>query len=293
MRIRTLLCAGGGMLAFLVSGTMPAWAAGQDVTQHGATVPLGDGTANSYVVVDGNRLVAVGVRISEAALESLPAEPNTHSRCFDKNGNGQIDGHDECLGDYEMDLELPAGSAIAGSPFRWIALNWEAHGHSPPGVYDVPHFDFHFYMVDRESVRAIHVGSCAEFIDCDDLEVARMPVAADYTPAGYIEVGAAVGEMGNHLINTASPEFGDPPAPFAHTFIYGIYGGKVTFLEPMITRDFLRGRPDLCVRITQPATWERSGSYPTEYCVRYLPGEPAVTVSLEGFLDRVAVSASE
>lgn len=292
MRTRSLLWASGSLFTILVLGAMPVSGAAESGTRHGAAVPLGDGSANAYVTVEGNRIVAVGVRISEAGLANLPPEPNTHSRCFDRNGNGQLEGHDECLGDYEMELEIPAAApASAAMPFRWIALNWEAHGHAPPGVYDVPHFDFHFYMVDRESVRAIRVGGCADFIDCDDLEVARMPVPAGYTPGGYIEVGAAVGDMGNHLVNTASPEFADPPAPFTHTFIYGIYGGHVTFLEPMITRDFLAGRPNLCVPITQPAGWERTGSYPTEYCMRYLPDEQVLTVSLEGFVDRVAMSA--
>jgi hypothetical protein len=29
------------------------------------------------------------------------------------------------------------------TPFTWVLLNWDLAGHSPRGVYDVPHFDVH------------------------------------------------------------------------------------------------------------------------------------------------------
>ena len=76
--------------------------------------------------------------------------PNTWSRCFDKNGNGRIDAHGECNGDYELRFALPQELAQrAVTPFQWVSVNWNPMGHPPPAppVWAVPHFDFHFYIM--------------------------------------------------------------------------------------------------------------------------------------------------
>ena len=44
-----------------------------------------------------------------------------------------------------------AASARADIPFKWVLLNWTPHGHIPPGVYDTPHFDVHFYLDSIEN----------------------------------------------------------------------------------------------------------------------------------------------
>lgn len=54
----------------------------------------------------------------------------------------------------------------------------------------------------------------------------------------------------------------------------------------MITREFLLVRPDSCVPIAQPQRWQRPAYYPTKYCMRYLEDEAALTIALEGFVDR-------
>ena len=36
-------------------------------------------------------------------------------------------------------------------PLKWALLNWNPHGHIPPGIYDRPHFDVHFYMEPIET----------------------------------------------------------------------------------------------------------------------------------------------
>src|SRR5215212_1824589 len=40
----------------------------------------------------------------------------------------------------------------AGTPFKSIMINWNSSGHEPDGVYDKPHFDFHFYTVGQTEV---------------------------------------------------------------------------------------------------------------------------------------------
>ena len=58
---------------------------------------------------------------------------------------------------------------------------------------------------------------------------------ARYVHADHIDVGAAVPDMGNHLIDAKSPELVSQGQVFTHTFIFGAYDGHVIFYEPMIT----------------------------------------------------------
>jgi hypothetical protein len=254
-----------------------------------ATKPqkVGNGWARAYVALGAKGSpLALGVSLDKDALAGLPKEPNLTSRCFDKNGNGKMDEH-ECLGDYAFIFALPEGEAArAVAPFRWVSLNWNPHGHIAPAPppWAAPHFDFHFYIQEREAVKLIRTGTCGELIDCEDFKKATKAVPAKYIHRDHINVGAAVPEMGNHLINSKAPELAKNGPPFTHTFIYGAYDGRITFLEPMITHAYLASNPSMCARIKQPEVWEIAGSYPTKYCIRYLDRMGRYTVSLEEFV---------
>lgn len=204
---RNAMRTGVPALALVAMGFCFATASASVSTFNGQPAALGDGTVNTYLALgDGGGPVALGIRITESALQGLPPEPNNTNRCFDRNGDGRFETHGECLGDYETAMTWPRELERAQVPFKWMGLDWNPHGHNPPGVYDKPHFDMHFYMVDEKDIRAIRAGPCGEMIDCDDFERARMPLAPQLVPAGYVDVGAAAAEMGNHLVNTASPE---------------------------------------------------------------------------------------
>jgi hypothetical protein len=200
------------------------------------------------------------------------------SRCFDLDGNGKHTGH-ECLGDEKRILDVPVDSS-AGLPFRRIQINWNPAGHQNT-PYAQPHFDFHFHTGDRSRVEAIAPGRCGELVDCGDFKVATRTVPARYVPSGYIDVGAVVPRMGNHLLDSQSPELKNS-LPFTSTFIYGAYDGEVIFWEPMITLDLLRNTQDSCLEIRQPEAFQQAGYYPTQYCVRQDRGGWR-TVSLERF----------
>jgi hypothetical protein len=258
-----------------------------------ATKPqkVGNGWARTYVALDANgSALALGASMDKDALEGLPKEPDLTSRCFDKNGNGKME-MDECIGDYNFTFAIPEGEAAkAVAPFKWVALNWNPHGHPPPAPppWAVPHFDFHFYIQEREAVKMLRPGSCGELIDCEDFKKATKPVPAKYIHPDHINVDAAVPDMGNHLINSKSPELAKGGPEFTHTFIFGAYDGQITFLEPMITRAYLASNPSMCAPIKQPQAWEVAGAYPTKYCIRYLDRVGRYTVSLEGFVERPA-----
>jgi hypothetical protein len=124
-RTRALLI---GMAALAVGGAK----VGVADTLYGEAQKLGNGFARLYVELDAAGAPAVlGVTFDQGMLEGLPTMPNTWSRCFDRNGNGQIDPHGECHGDYELELALP--QELAGvTPFSWVSVNWNPMGHMPP-----------------------------------------------------------------------------------------------------------------------------------------------------------------
>ncbi|MGI8781324.1 MAG: hypothetical protein ACR2L8_14380 [Solirubrobacteraceae bacterium] len=279
--VRVAARVGALLLAHTPSYLGPCFAYGEART-------LGDGTVRAYVQTDRSAPRAVGVVFPRSAMGGLPSAPHDGHNCYDVDGNGAIDVHHECVGGHEHELSLPE---TAATPFKWVLANWNPVGHHPPGIYNVPHFDFHFYMQSLAERNAIGMGPCAELVSCGDFERATVPVPDAYRPQDHVDVGAVQGAMGNHLLDLTGPEFNGEP--FTHTFIYGAFDGSISFMEPMITTawfdDLYEGRrQNRCFPMKLPQAWEESGWYPTEYCVRYRPNRSDFTVSLEGFVYRTA-----
>ena len=254
----------------------------------GATASLGGGTVGTFATfAEDGAPTAIGVRFDAAALDGLPEEPNTTSRCFDMDGDGAI-GAGECLGDYELRLPLPAEAAGRDDfPFKWAMINWNPRAHMPP-AWGLPHFDLHFMIAPEAEIDAIRTGPCGEHIHCDDFERARMPVEARYIHPDHINVDGAVAMMGNHLIDRATPELQEGGPVFTHTYIYGSFDGRLIFQEVMLTRDHLLSNGSACTPIKQPEAWQTAGWYPTSYCIRTDPATGTHEVTLEDFVLREA-----
>jgi hypothetical protein len=152
----------------------------------------------------------------------------------------------------------------------------------------VPHFDIHFYSIPLEEVETIRTGSCEFFIDCEVRKRAQIPVPAKYIHADHADVGATVGLMGNHLIDTKTPELAHHGAPFTHTWIFGAWDGRIIFHEVMATVEFLAGTDDLCAPIKQPEAWQTGGYYPERYCFRRDPADRSMRVYMTDFVLRPA-----
>ena len=245
----------------------------------GESAKIGNGTVQTFMdmLADGTPR-AIGITFDEGLLDNLPAAPNTTGRCFDIDGDGAF-GADECEGDYEVRIDMP--EEVRSRPdltFEWVGLNWNPLGHVPPGVYDLPHFDMHFYTVNRESIDGVRLGPCETLVNCGDRERALKPVPAQFLPLDYTDARVVVGQMGNHLLDFNSPELRDPPETFTHTFIYGANDGSIIFLEPMITRAFLLDGPEICVPLKLSQAYEEKAFFPTEYCMRHLGEENRYTV---------------
>lgn len=208
----------------------------QAVTYWGPPVRVGQGTARTWV--DMNKAdcpTEIGVLLSKKALQGLPEHGMEN----------------------ETLLALPARAKAP--PFTHVTVNWNPMGHEPPGIYDAPHFDFHFYAQDRAIQAAI---TCAGA----DHAVCMKPPGADYLSADYAPTPEGVPLMGWHWVDLRAPEFNGQP--FTSTFLFGYYDGKLTFLEPMVTRAFLRSNPALDQPVRLPAKLSQDGWYPTRYTVR-------------------------
>jgi hypothetical protein len=255
----------------------------------GWKAPLGRGDVTSFADLEPSGAPrTVGIAISGSALTSLPPEPSDHHHCFDRDGDGVTSHATECAHTHEFVVPLPDAVARRDDvPFKWVLLNWNMHGHMPPGIYDVPHFDVHFYMQSIEDVFAIHDGPCGpEMVNCEHFALAKAPLADGMMHPDFQDLDAVAPAMGNHLIDMSGHEFHG--MPFTMSWIYGVYGGRVTFYEQMIALDFLQGRPNVCAPIKATPAVAETGYYPTQRCVRYDASSDAYVVSLERFIHRAA-----
>lgn len=250
---------------------------------------LGNGSVATYAEFSSDRIPsAMGVVFSTGALDGLPASHSDEHHCFDRDSNGSVDRPAECFAAHEAVIPLPdALAARADVPFKWVLFDWNPVGHIPPGVYDTPHFDIHFYIDSIANVFALQDGPCGpEFVRCDQFELAKKPVPANYMHPDYQDVGAVAPAMGNHLLDLTGPEFNGEQ--WKRNLIFGVYDGKITFYEEMLTRAYLLSRPNTCNPIKSPPAVGLSGFYPTKSCIRYDREADEYTVSMEGFTYREA-----
>jgi hypothetical protein len=242
--------------------------------QYGAPTKLGNARVRTYVVIDeknGGAPLEVGVAFDENALEGLPAPDPSHG--------GGADGH-EHPDMHAYDLPMPAQNP---TPYKFVELDWNPAGHEIAGIYDVPHFDFHFYGITAAERNAI-LPSDPQFQQRAD----NLP-APEFRPAFYSTMtppGAptpAVPRMGVHWIDVRSPEIqallGNPEAarPFTTTFIHGSWDGRFIFDEPMVTRAFILGRKtaataaqrDSLIQLPAAERYAPAGRYPAAYRIMY------------------------
>jgi hypothetical protein len=253
----------------------------------GAYVDVGPGRISTYAEMEAQAgPKSIGVSFSSASLNALPAGHSDQHHCGDRNKDGVVDRPAECNMWHEWALPLPSDAASRQDvPFKWALINWNPMGHIPPGVYDRPHFDVHFYLAPIEEVFAIEPGSCGpEFVRCDQFELGKKPVPSNYIHPDFKDVGAVAPAMGNHLIDLTGPEFNGQP--FTRSWIFGIYDGRITYYEEMLSRDHLLSKPNTCQPIKAAPAVGQAGYYPTVSCIRYDAQTDTYTVSIENFVLR-------
>lgn len=222
----------------------------------GDVVPFGDGTARSWAQLDERGIpTSVGITLTEAALQGLPADVTP----------GLI---------WMVEYVLALPKDVPQLPFDHIGVNWNPRGHMPDGIYNSPHFDFHFYTVDPEYRSRITARG-------EDIDRCRTAPLAGFVPDAYVYAdGAEEPGMGGHWVDPRSHEFHGQL--FSTTFIYGAHDGKVIFYEPMITKAVLEQKEDRSIPIEQPKKVAVAGYYPTSYSIRHDARRKEITVALDG-----------
>ncbi|MFC7446313.1 DUF5602 domain-containing protein [Rhodococcus daqingensis] len=262
MRTRSGVCRSGLVLAACVGLALTGCGSedGGDGsgTFYGPSTGIGDGTARTFVELgaDGNP-TGVGVRLTESGLAGLPTHEGKPAEVFN--------------------LQFP--EQVSGTPFEFATLDWNNHGHEPIGIFDKPHFDLHFFMMNEENVAAI-VPTDPEF----EAKAAILPdpqyVPQDYVPAPF----PPIPQMGAHWFDSTAGVA--PGMDFTEVFINGSWDGEYSFLEPMMTRDWLLTKPTFRQDIKQPQAYQESGYYPTSYSVAFDEAAGEYVFTLSGMTHR-------
>lgn len=233
----------------------------KQTTYYGPAVTVGNGQAKTFITLNREKIpTAIGIALSEKALENLPSDHNGHE--------GPIS--------FENILELPMQAAI--TPFQFITLDWNPMGHEPAEVYDLPHFDLHFYMISNEDRMTITPLA-------PDVMDPEIPMAK-YLPEIYIQTPGRVPNMGVHWVDPTSSELNG--AIFDRTFIYGTYQDKVAFIEPMFTLDYIKSKPENVDTIKLPESFQIDGYYPSKYEIKYFPKKKEYHIILTDFFMNMA-----
>lgn len=275
------------MLAITIASCSPASDPGGRAI--GQSWNFGNGAVTTYAELNGDGTPSViGMIYTNGALEGMPTANSDQHHCFDRDANGTVEPETECFMSHEAVIPLPDVVATRDDvPFKWVLFNWNPMGHIPPGIYDVPHFDVHFYIEPIANIFAIQDGPCGpEFVRCDQYERGKIPLPTNYIHPDFQDVDAVAPAMGNHLIDVTGPEFNG--GKWERNFIFGTYDGRVTFYEEMLTLEYLNSEPDKCYDIKSPEAVGLSGFYPTQSCVRYDAATGERTVSMEQFVYREA-----
>ena len=252
---------------------------------------------------DGGNLSSLGVHIDGETLAGF--------------------GDDEVAAHLHFPEETADGDDVDLHQFTFTGFHYNPAGHPPPEIYTVPHIDFHFYMMAEDDVQNISGGPLGEaplpFIGLADYDLPEAQL-----PEGYMfeEHRFIVKEMGEHLLDATAPEFQDEA--FTHTYVYGVYDpsidpgnpdrietlqlqgecvdlpvygsdgeGKIHFVEPMVTTDFLRNdlAEEVAVDVATPEVFAEEDEYPTEYVMKP-DGDGGVYVSIDGFEEFPGASSS-
>lgn len=234
----------------------------QNNTEWSEPIQIGDGQARTFITIQNENPQYIGIELTEQTLQGLP----------------------EDLTEYHLHL-----SNSDSSIFEWVGIDWTPEGHEPQEIYTVPHFDLHFYFTEESQIETIQEGPANYTLSENQVpkDYIRPPLV-DTDNNGEPDTPLVVARMGEHLVDPTSKEFHNES--FTHTFIWGAYDpdgdgtGQLTFMEPMVTKEFLEQKPQKASgQIKLPQQPPKSGMYPTQYSIRYHPQKNTYTITLENF----------
>jgi len=230
--------AAGCLTVGLVGGPVLAGAA----LDMSAPMPWPDSGAKPFVQRDAKKaIVAIGLTIPAATVKATPKKRS------------------------EAPLPMTGAGLVQSAN-----LQWHPTGHEPEHVYDVPHFDVHFYTISEKVRGSIVPGSSLAKV---------MPAKAILPPGSILAPG-----MGMHDIPGSQPEFNH--GTFSVSPIIGYWAGELAFFEVMFTKAWLLKNQGKTGPFPQPASVHQHGPYPTRYAILYDKAADAYRVSLTDFRNR-------
>jgi hypothetical protein len=225
-------------------------------TYNGVSQTIGDGKVSSFVKFTGSIPTSVGIIITKTGLDNLPHDKPT-----------------------SLSIAMPS-EAVGKIPFTHVYLDFSHAGHVPEGVYTLPHFDVHF-MFQPDAER----GAIGPYTPATAAKFDKEPEAG-VIPPPYFKLPEGVPLMGAHWLNPAtSPEIIPGGPKFTETLIMGSYDGKWTFIEPMVTLEFLQNHPTVSKDIPQGSKVQVAGYYPKKYSIQHAENGDCI-ISLEGLTMR-------
>ena len=249
-------------------GSTPAAdvSAGNSGTFLGPSQRLGNGTVKTYTTLDGSgNPTEVGLRFTDTALDGLP---------------------DTATPPDMLMLDFPDQASTTA--FDHVMLNWNPQGHDPVVLFGKPHLDIHFDIADMATIQAIDPSDPDYAAKAERLPEARY-LPQDYVvPPGDPAAAQAVPGMGVHLVDSSDTSLVPGSYDFKQIIINGSWDGRYTFIEPMITRDWLLTEPSLEQPLKLPEAYQEDGYYPTTYAVHVDQGTDEYVVSLAGLTMREA-----
>ena len=170
-------------------------------TFYSSTNPVGKGVVSAWIKTSKNDdLLKVGNILSSKALLKLPDEMVQYVLVLPRNKGNHFYTH--------------------------LPFDWNQAEHKPPGIHNLSHFEFRFYIIFNEDKLAIPSINPT----CID-----PPRDAIYVPPIYAQLPGLISQMGADWINVTSPELPPTVAKFMKKFIWESPDGEFTFWESMIT----------------------------------------------------------
>jgi len=285
----------------LVVGSGTASAASRDdagagfppdgLTTYGRTVTLGDGEVTPFTTatadggpryhgVEFDREVVTGSLPSAADLAAdRTCEDSTYDDKYTPAGEALTVHRRESL---QFFVPFPDADE---TPVTFLGLNWNPNGHpGGGGAWAAPHFDVHFHMLETDTIDAIEG---PQYPPYDDIPAEQIPAGYNRSPPAAASE-RYITDMGEHLAPADAPELPGNPDAFTNTLIQGFVGvdgePELAFVEPMLTREFLREFEGTeHYEVPQPSVYPHESQHPTAYSVRTDSADRTVTVALERF----------
>jgi hypothetical protein len=170
-------------------------------------------------------------------------------------------------------VKLPA-EAGQQTLFQGLGYNFLPHGHSPPGIYDTPHWEFHLFAPTEEEFSGI---------DCSDLS--NPP--ATLLPKNWFMAPLpdnCYPRMGIHAFDINAPELNQQQ--FTTSFSMSYYHGKWAAYEPKATKVVLLARKSFSPAVPVPDMrfLGKDTLYPTTCDAKYDAPSDEYVFTFAGFV---------